>query len=1018
MANTMSDFTQAARVGQVWQAQNGTFMHLLPAFKFTGQDNNKLVMEGVQWRTADNSLKTPTQSNTLQATDFPLTLRKDMRSVVMASRLFTFAEGLDVVNEQEEQEEQGISDLALHSAHYSRDGIELRLADDGDATDEGDVLRITVSVNANHTTYDEEVVTNISNILTFHQGTVLVWWLFLRIKQLVRTHQGADPQDFTESLTQFLAYVESLRLTDVLPLIQDPEAPFTMPTFEAALHAEAEGLEHMRKNIVEPVAYNEFSPETGLRCFIEHRGGQPPLNVTLYGSDLDDEDSEAEHVLFDVHTSIWGEVTPVEAEALANLIMREIPEDATDETFRALSTVVAHTTDADLKNIRDELLSMSSLRLSTTADALEDYKADGLPDEGELVVDGVRVRWSISHRPGYRLENDPQRLAELKRDIERFKRADNPRLRQSGVFTRRDTGEVFHWRLLGYAPKARRGGLTQTVVAATPVHQGEYTWEEFRRAVRPGQIWQTNNSLIRIDRLLHSAQDRRGARFIRFRGAWTGNGPKAVKALLPQKDGQYLNSTGPWSVSRRYGPFLLVNADVRQTPMGVEEEREEPLAISMPPDTPTTDTRSQKALLPPEAQEGLKFGGLRTVAEGLDIMEVEDARKLYDAWKEFMLKHYRVDESGAKGVAFNVKLPRMNIPEIVRERLSGDTIEAALRSFAIATRDNLDQFMGEAPWYQGAAFVGRSDGWLMVEVDDNELYKGVPLQTTEDNFTMSFDDFLHTYTYLLRQELGAERVPPEHKILQEVEGALRFAVTELNELEYQVQTYFQGYIDEVESMDFWERHTGDPGVLASLKTHAEGLEHMPVDPVEALKQVQQFVDRYYRGYNHGGSGIAVNIKVYQLKIPKSIQRKLSAEQIDRFMGYQAEQYLEDIKMDYGDKPWFKGMTVEGRSGGWLMFAIDASTLFELPNMDDIDSYLVKADPQKWVEAMVADLRNYSDEYDAMSDTQVQMIIGDHLAKGLAELEALVSDVLKYKQYYLNDAASLEFWRDVLSSYDQ
>lgn len=573
----------------------------------------------------------------------------------------TFGEGLDVVNEQEAEEDR-ISGSVMSSVRYSYDGIELRLEDEGDARDTGDVLRLLVSIlvpeGGQEVRYEKDLVTSISTRISRRQGLGFLLWVYTH---LLRIRNG---RHFAEQFDAFCDQLENISTTEAL-----------------GLHTEA---------------------------------GR-----------------------------------------------------------------------------------------TAQADALQDFEAEGSPDSGRTVVNhGYVVEWSAVHAPGYTLENDERLLREINQAVDKHVTLGHPRpLYLSSVYTERASGKTIRWRIVDGPDRHKKR------TAATPAHQGEYTWEEFRTAVRPGQVWQTNNSLIRIDRLLHPANDRRSARYIRFRGAWTGSGPRAIKALLPNEQGEYKTSTGPWTVSRRYGPFLLIAQDVRQMPTGVEEEREEPLAISLPPDTPTADSRSQQALLAPEVQAGLRFEGLRTTAEGLDVMQT--------------------------------------------------------------------------------------------------------------------------------------------------------------------------------------------------------------DPETVLPQVVDFVDSHWRGYNHGESGIAVNIKVYGVDVPRSIRRKLTDEQIDKYMGWQAEQYLQDIKDDYAEKPWFRGVFYAGRSGGWLMFEINAEKLFALPNLD-LSEFREVRDTKVFVQNMIADLRSWTDEYDTVSDEQLEYLIGQRLAHGLQELQALVALVQKYKQYYINDGKSLDFWRDVLS----
>ena len=102
-----------------------------------------------------------------------------------------------------------------------------------------------------------------------------------------------------------------------------------------------------------------------------------------------------------------------------------------------------------------------------------------------------------------------------------------------------------------------------TSTAAYPTHQGEYTFDQFKTMARSGQIWQTSNSILRIDKILTMWGMRRISKFFKFKGQWTGLQPGAIKALTPNpKTGKFKSSTSTWTLSRRFSPFLLLKEDV------------------------------------------------------------------------------------------------------------------------------------------------------------------------------------------------------------------------------------------------------------------------------------------------------------------------------------------------------------------------------------------------------------------------------------------------------------------------
>ena len=109
--------------------------------------------------------------------------------------------------------------------------------------------------------------------------------------------------------------------------------------------------------------------------------------------------------------------------------------------------------------------------------------------------------------------------------------------------------------------------------AAYPQHTGEYTFDDFKMIATKGQVWQTASTTIRIDKIITPKFLRPLSKFFKFKGAWTGIGPQAIKALLPSsKTGKFTTSTAPWTVSRRYQPFLLLKTDVFEYEITPKEE--------------------------------------------------------------------------------------------------------------------------------------------------------------------------------------------------------------------------------------------------------------------------------------------------------------------------------------------------------------------------------------------------------------------------------------------------------------
>lgn len=923
VASTMSDFVTAARVGQVWQSQDGSLLHLMPQFKFTGQDNNRVVFEGSKWRTQDNAQWMPTQPNTLHATDFPLTRRKDMQAVTASLK---FADILSVPDVR-------FRNLDVSAATWKDGvGVDAEYWDEGrngdfNSADPEDTpfIRITVNVQFPNLQVEQvdSVLTHVSTKVSREELQGLVNWIHARVVDDVLNERPiTTDMELIKGLTDEdladLSSTAAVRRADMISQPGVPDAPdaqegvidvaghsiswwmrdapdwYTLDTDDANFeHIEymlrqgyvegeliyedpetdvyAKGWWSVEKdevtagvrfadmvNVPDPTGvygaqaeanhivvtledvgegyngeFNSDDPmdEPLLRLRVELWTVSDPELIGFVSPDEVDDDHKYLEELGSVCTSLSARITQEEAQMVVNEVLR-----LADYTIRN-----SVNTTGEIRQMLEEM-SAWSLDLfkrggptaavhtrTRTADIIydEDVKRPvNPPTNREVWENGQEI---LSYPTDIDVQSDEQEdrgiLHMLSMEPSYSNASTGHVMLLDGIkyeiITDIEGGVI--WKPEDAAPELTGDeelpshGLR---LAAAPDHQGEYTWDQFRKAVRNGQIWRTNNSLIRIDRLMYRAGERWGARYIKFQGGWTGNGPNALRSLLPQRDGTFLSSTAPWSVSRRFAPFLLIKEHVREgepsedgaykkAPPATPDARDG-ASMDFPAETPETNVRSQQGLVPPEA-----LAGLTIVADAIHLPEAFPLEAAYNALFNWFRNH---SHDSFLQPAFNVKVQRIDVPESVRDRLDEQEIADIVERYTTEfVQEFEDLARAEYPWISEMYFAGRSNGWLETMIN----FSMVPtISIVVDSFNNGqswsarrfFDEWLagtemdeildgegrpdNDYS---PQQIKAAQDAEQMKIVRDIEDF----INQLDAFESDVWNALRRYTHTLEQEEFW-----------------------------------------------------------------------------------------------------------------------------------------------------------------------------------------------------------------------
>ena len=371
--------------------------------------------------------------------------------------------------------------------------------------------------------------------------------------------------------------------------------------------------------------------------------------------------------------------------------------------------------------------------------------------------------------------------------------------------------------------------------AASPSYMGEYNFDQFKRMARPGQIWQTSNSMLRIDKLAGNLMTRRMSRFLKFYGAYTGTSPRALKSLMPQKDGKFLSSSGPWTVSRKYEPFLLLKTDVHEgLGQGLDQIEQEQSFKAFPADTTAvpleqsqgSNLAQQRPELDLNLEDSPDFGtSLPSIQADLShtvfesetmaglILQCQAAYRGFDStWAQHPGHDNQMNQ------AFNIKVQRLEIPQFAREAF-GNKLNDFYESYTYFV---VDAYVKQLPytfgWVKQAFTTGRSGGWLEVEIDISKLFDDYVSQYTPDGEADEFVedaindnlggqftlDELNEMDSLAQRELGT--------YLAKLLPAIKRATLRLGKLERNVKAEYRSYVNTMQSEEFWRDEIAERGL--------------------------------------------------------------------------------------------------------------------------------------------------------------------------------------------------------------
>ena len=358
--------------------------------------------------------------------------------------------------------------------------------------------------------------------------------------------------------------------------------------------------------------------------------------------------------------------------------------------------------------------------------------------------------------------------------------------------------------------------------AASPTYLGEYNFDQFKRIARPGQIWQTSNSMLRIDRLAGNIMTRRLSKFMKFFGAYTGTSPRALRSLMPQKNGKFLSSSGPWTVSRKYEPFLLLKTNVFEFDPG-QADFQEPVDTTESPVEPFQEPNSaqERPQLDLNLEDSPDFAfNLPSIKADLagDMAQSETLAALIGAcqtaYREFdstWAMHPGHDR--LENLAFDIKVGRLDIPDFVRQALSEDELSAEYDTY---TEYTIGNYLAELPqkfkWVYEPFITGRSGGWLEVPVRFSVLFDDAASEYTPGQ---DANDFIDSVVYYFAGEsvvdidttmwnsLDGTTQKEIVDLLYDLPPALKTANKRLHMLFNDVEKNYQHFIHDLESPEFW-----------------------------------------------------------------------------------------------------------------------------------------------------------------------------------------------------------------------
>jgi hypothetical protein len=180
-----------------------------------------------------------------------------------------------------------------------------------------------------------------------------------------------------------------------------------------------------------------------------------------------------------------------------------------------------------------------------------------------------------------------------------------------------------------------------------------------------------------------------------------------------------------------------------------------------------------------------------------NILEYLNYEKWYDE-----LKNYYYDNLHNGDLAYNIKIYRFNMPEEVEEELSPEIIDNIIREYASIELDYLiDYLKSEFKDISSVFQAGRSGGWLHIQFSFDDIYKrriwyGI---TKDKDIKYVLDDIVQ-----VEDDNDEEYTKEKLNALIQIGFKSKEILDMLKNIEIRVKELVSGFIDNLESTEFWE----------------------------------------------------------------------------------------------------------------------------------------------------------------------------------------------------------------------
>jgi len=175
----------------------------------------------------------------------------------------------------------------------------------------------------------------------------------------------------------------------------------------------------------------------------------------------------------------------------------------------------------------------------------------------------------------------------------------------------------------------------------------------------------------------------------------------------------------------------------------------------------------------------------------------------YEKWY-YELKNYYYDNLHDEDLAYNIKIYRLNVPEEVEKKLSPEVIDNIIWESASFELDNfIDYLKSEFKDISSVFQAGRSGGWLHIQFSFDDIYK----YEIWDGITKD-EDIEYVLDNLVQEEDDSDEEYVKEKLntLVQIGFKSKEILDMLKIIERNVKELVSGFIDNLESMEFWQHY--------------------------------------------------------------------------------------------------------------------------------------------------------------------------------------------------------------------